>query len=464
MKLRQDEVLFIGHLASAQGLGVDPAKVHAITEMPPPSDKLRVQRLLGLAQYLAKFLPNLSDITKPLRDITQNDVQFVWEDAQKEAFKKLKEAVSVTPVRRYYNLNEEVTLQCDASQTGLDAALLQKGQPVTYPSRALAPAETRYPQIEKELFSIVFACDCFHTYVYGRKEVNIETDHKPFEPIFTKPPATAPKRLQRMLLHLQQYNLTVKYKKGKDLHLADTLSRAYLQEVNASDLTKELEDVDQLRGLPVCKETWLKVKNAFADDPVQQVLRSVILRGWPGSKGNGPESVQPYFDMRDELTVRDELVFKGQQLVVPRALRKEFMEKTYSYHIGIEGCVRRARETFFWPRMATELKKYISKCEVCLTHRNGQGKEPIRQHEFTARPWEKVSADLCECDNRILLVVSDYYGKFIEVARVNTITSRAVIKELKAIFARFGIPDTLITDNGPQFSSVEFSVCKDVDV
>ena len=171
MKLRKDEVLFIGHLASAQGLGVDPAKVRAITEMPPPSDKLGVQRLLGLAQYLAKFLPKLSDITKPLQDITQNDVQFVWEDGQKEAFKKLKEAVTVTPVLRYYNLDEEFTLQCDASQTGLGAALLQKGQPVAYASGALTRAETRYAQIEKELLSIVFACDRFHTYVYGRKEV-----------------------------------------------------------------------------------------------------------------------------------------------------------------------------------------------------------------------------------------------------------------------------------------------------
>ena len=90
----------------------------------------------------------------------------------------------------------------------------------------------------------MFICDRFHTYVYGRKEVNIETGHKPLEPIFTKPLASVPKRLQRLLLHLQQYNLTVRYKTGKDFHLADTPSRAYLQEVNASDLTRELEDVD----------------------------------------------------------------------------------------------------------------------------------------------------------------------------------------------------------------------------
>ena len=108
--------------------------------------------------------------------------------------------------------------------------------------------------------------------------------------------------------------------------------------------------------------------------------------------------------------------------------------------------------------MATEIKEYISRCDVCLTHRNSQGKEPILQHKFTVQPWAKVAAYLCEFDNRILLVVSDYYSNYIEVARLNNPTTRAVVKELKQIFARFGVPDALVTDNGPQFSSAEFAV------
>jgi len=148
VKLRQSQVLFIGHMATDQGLEVDPAKVRAIIEMPAPTDKLGVQRLLGLAQYLAKFLPHLSDVTKPLRDLTQSNVLWVWNEAQQTAFEKLKEMVTRTPVLRYYNLKEEVTLQCDASQSGLGAALMQNGQPIVYASRALTLAETRYAQIE----------------------------------------------------------------------------------------------------------------------------------------------------------------------------------------------------------------------------------------------------------------------------------------------------------------------------
>ena len=117
--LRQKEVPFIGHIATDEGRPIDPSKVRAIIEMPAPTDKAGVQRLLGLAQYLSKFLPHLSDITKPLRELTQNDVVWNWESPQQTALDTLKKAVTTTPVLRYYNLKEEVRIQCDASQSGL---------------------------------------------------------------------------------------------------------------------------------------------------------------------------------------------------------------------------------------------------------------------------------------------------------------------------------------------------------
>ena len=133
-------------------------------------------------------------------------MEWIWDSTHQTAFEVLKKAVSSAPVLRYYNLKEEVFLQCDASQSGLEAALMQ-GQPVAYASRVLSPAGTRYAQIEKELLAIVFGCDHFEAYVYGRDIVHVETDHKPLESTMLKPFNSAPKRLQRMLLHLQKYNL-----------------------------------------------------------------------------------------------------------------------------------------------------------------------------------------------------------------------------------------------------------------
>ena len=120
-----------------------------------------------MIQYLSKFLPHLSDMTKPLRDLTQQDVEWCWGDGQDSALKQIKEAVTHTPVLQYYNLEDEVTLQCDASQHGLGAVLLQKGQPVASPLQALTPTEFKYAQIEKELLAIVFACERFKVYIFG---------------------------------------------------------------------------------------------------------------------------------------------------------------------------------------------------------------------------------------------------------------------------------------------------------
>ena len=121
-------------MATDRDLCVDPSKVQAIREMPPPTDIAGIQRLLGMTLYLSKFLPHLSDITKPLHDLSQKNSARIWDHPQEKALETLKTAVASTPVLRYYNRDEEVTLQCDASQCGLGAALMQKGQPVAYAS------------------------------------------------------------------------------------------------------------------------------------------------------------------------------------------------------------------------------------------------------------------------------------------------------------------------------------------
>ena len=249
----------------------------------------------------------------------QEEVEWCWGEMQENAFRHLKEAVTRTPVLRYYNVKEPITIQFDASEKGLGAALLQNGQPVANASGALSSAETCYAQIEKELLAIVSACERFETYIYGRDVVYVDSDHKPLETIMLKPLHAAPQRLQRMLLRLQKYNLELRYKKGCDMFLADTLSRAYLPEVNASELTQELEGVDHKLLLPVSEARWQQIEHASADDPVLQELRLMTQHGWPANRSDVPPCLLPYFDIRDELVVQGMIVFKGYQLVVTAA-------------------------------------------------------------------------------------------------------------------------------------------------
>ena len=254
MKLARSEVPFIGHVATDSGLVASPEKVAAVVNMPQPTDEAGVKRFLGMVQYLAKFLPGLSEMTQPLRLLTSKGNNFCWNSSQASAFKAIKLAVSQAPVLRYYCLSDEVTVQCDASKDGLGAALMQCGQPVAFASRALTECESRYAQIEKECLAIVFACERFNSYLYGRDVVNVETDHMPLEAIFKKPLEATPARLQRMRLRLQCYSLNVTYKRGAQMYLADTLSRA-VAHVHASELesdsSRELEEVDPTLSLMV---------------------------------------------------------------------------------------------------------------------------------------------------------------------------------------------------------------------
>ena len=166
-------------------------------------------------------------MSEPLRKLTEKDAVFVWESQQQEAFEAIM--ISSAPVLKYYDVASETTIQCDASESGLGATLLQDGQPIAFASRSLSAVERQYAQIEKECLSIVFACSRFNQYIHGRDLTTVETDHKPLVPIFQKSLHSAPKRLQRMLLRLQRYNLHVKYLPGPQMFIADMLSRAYLQ-------------------------------------------------------------------------------------------------------------------------------------------------------------------------------------------------------------------------------------------
>lgn len=154
-ELQQSEVPFIGHLATKDGLKVHPNKVEAIRNIPSPKDVSELTRFWGMTQYLAKFVPKLSDITEPLRKLTQKEAPWIWTATEDRAFNFVKAMIASIPVLRYYDVSQLAVIQCDASQFGLGANPLQGGQPVVFALRSLSETEKRYAQMEKELLAIV---------------------------------------------------------------------------------------------------------------------------------------------------------------------------------------------------------------------------------------------------------------------------------------------------------------------
>ena len=191
MKIMTPEVPYIGHVLTSYGLKPDPSKVRAVKEMPSPADKPALLRFLGMVNYISKFIPNLANLTQPLRELLHKEVEWHWSERQEKAFQAIKEKLTSDATLQYYDVEKPLTVSVDASSYGLGACLLQEGRPVCYASRSLTSAEKKYAQIEKELLAIAYGCTKFHQYVYAKK-VNVETDHKPLEALFKKPLFQAP--------------------------------------------------------------------------------------------------------------------------------------------------------------------------------------------------------------------------------------------------------------------------------
>ena len=156
---------------------------------------------------------------------------FQWGPAAESAWKQIIDILSTNPILQFFDPAVKSVIQADASQHGLGTCSMQRGKPVAYASCSLSPAEHNY---EKELLAIVFACTKFHQFIYGF-HTEVQTDHKPLESIVKKPLHKISPRLKRMLLCLQRYDLSLKFVKGKYLHVADTLSRALCDDTPCED-------------------------------------------------------------------------------------------------------------------------------------------------------------------------------------------------------------------------------------
>ncbi len=269
-----DRITFMGHLITKDGIQVDPAKVKAITDMPTPARLEELQRFLRMVNYVGKFIPNLSTIAQPLHNLTATDVNWTWAEPQNSAFENLELMISNTPVLGYYDPQGELTLENDASEYGLGSALMQDGKPVAYASRSLLSAERQYAQIEKEMLAVVYGLEKFHHYTFGRN-VFVVTDHKPLISICLKPLSKVPKRLQNLMLWAQQYDFNLKFKPEEEIPIADTLSRAPLEDATS----KEIINVHNLTLHPIKDNKLAEIRMFTAKDTTLTSLGEAIMRG-----------------------------------------------------------------------------------------------------------------------------------------------------------------------------------------
>ncbi|KAJ8887458.1 hypothetical protein PR048_013673 [Dryococelus australis] len=332
-----------------------------------------------MTTYVGKFFPNLSDHTAVLRALCKQGVIWPWTQQHTIAFEHLKTLLTTTPALQYYDPHDTVTLSVDASHKGLGALLSQsKG-----------------------------------SYIYGHK-VLVETDHKPLEAIFSKPLNRCLLRLQCMQIKLQNYDIMLRYVPGKELVKPDALLRA-----SDPDIKFELQEqeIATQQGLVVhhihtSQNTLAELHLETQNDETLNHLKTIIMNGWPNSRQQVPACVKPYNSFRDELTIHNELVYKGTQIVVPKSMSCTILSEIHYNHMGIQKSKLWAREYVFWPGMSKDIQDMVDNCITRRAAKNQNSKEPQINTEIPDRPWQIVAADIFHFQGKDYLLMVDAYSKY----------------------------------------------------
>lgn len=452
-------VNYLGYNIDKEGLHPTEEKVKAITDAPVPTNVTELRSWLGLINYYGRFQRGLASILGPLHELLRKDVAWKWSEACQKAFDACKVQLSSSKVLVHYDTVKPLKLDCDASSYGVGAVLshvMEDGseRPVAYASRTLSSSERNYAQLEKEALAMIFGVKKFHKYLYGRT-FTLVTDHKPLTSILGAQsgiPTLAAARLQRWALILAAYQYKLLFRKSSDHANADALSRL------PSGNSKEGEEpsvcqVNYTDSLPISAKD---VQQETGKDPLLSRVLSFVLNGWP--EVCDTEELRPYFNRKLELSAEQGCVLWGTRVIIPPKYRNRMLEELHETHQGICRTKAYARSYIWWPSLDSQIEEYLKSCESCQMFRNKPAHAPLHPWKFPARAWQRIHIDYGMFDKKMLLIVIDSYSKWIEVHEMSSTTSGATIDKLRYMFASYGLPEEIVSDNGPQFVSEEFEM------
>ena len=455
------EVVYLGLKIDGMGVHPVPEKLKAIEEMPRPADVKQLQAYLGMLQYYARFLPNLSSVLAPLHTLLQKEVSWEWKPEQEQAWMESKRLLKSPKLLVHFDSEKELLLTCDASSYGLGAVLSHRmtdgtEKPITYASRTMNSAEKNYSQIEKEALAIVFGIKKFHQYLYGKK-FEIQTDHKPLLGLFKENkqiPTMSAARIQRWALTLAAYEYTIVFKQGNKNGNADGLSR--LPRTTSVDEQSEPEEtilfMEDIESTPISAK---QIKRWTRADPVLSQVVGFVQTGWP--EKNSKEELSPYFMRKLELSVLDGCLLWGGRVIIPKKGRQQILQDLHEAHPGVCRMKSLARSYFWWPKIDTDIETLVQGCHSCQKNRNNPSSAPLHPWEWPGKPWIRLHVDYAgPFLGKMFLVIVDAHSKWMEIFPMNQSTSTATIEKLRQTFAVHGLPEILVSDNGTCFTSEMF--------
>ena len=455
----QPSVEYLGHKVDAEGIHPTQNKLQAVLDAPAPKNVQQLRSFLGLLNYYGNFVANLATILHPLNKLLQKDCRWHWSSECARAFQAAKEGLTSSQVLLHYDPTLPIKVAADASAYGLGAVLSHvlpdnSERPIAFASRSLSQSEKNYAQIEKEALALIFAVKKFHQFLYGRK-FTLLTDHKPLLAILGSKsgiPSLAAARLQRWAVILSAYSYQLVFKPTQSHGNADGLSRLPLPEIDSTSPVPSCFNICQIQALPVTSDA---VQTATRRDPLLSKVLYYTKHGWPTRVS---DAFKPFQSRRLELTVEGGCLLWGMRVIVPRSLQEPVLRELHRSHPGVSRMKSLARSFVWWPGLDKAVENMASSCSACQAVKQAPATAPLHPWIWPTKPWQRIHVDFAgPFMGKTYLIVVDAHSKWPEVHEMSMTTSSKTISVLRHLFAQYGLPEQLVSDNGPQFTSDDFA-------
>lgn len=435
-KFCQKRISYLGYILSEEGLSIDSGKLDPILKYPSPKTLKEVRRLLGMIGFYKQFIPNYSTILAPITNLLKkNKSRLIWSEEAEQALNSIKGILTSPPVLANPDFSKQFVIESDASAVAAGAVLVQYQEgvrrPIAFFSRKFSATQMKYSATERECLAVILAIEKFRHFVEGT-QFRVVTDAQSLKWLNQISVEGNSARLARWALKLQQHDIILEYRKGKLNVIADALSRAVEVNVLSADL-----DLQRLK-------TNIEAKAEKYKD--FKIVNGKIYKYVPAGK-----SEDPRYEWK---------------LVPSKADRIKILEAEHNIaHFGFYKTLRKIQEKYYWPGMSIEIKRYCRGCDTCKTSKfpNSARVPPMGRPKIADMPWQMVSVDFVgpfprsKSGNTTLLVVTDHFSKFVMIQPMKEAKTATLVKFLESmVFLLFGVPEILISDNGPQFKSLLF--------
>ena len=465
--LGQPSVKWFGQIYSRKGVSPDPEKCKIIKNWPAPKNSSEVKSFLQTVQFNAKFMGGKAgestypDLTAPLRNLTKKYARFRWGKSEEDAFIELKKRLCSDRVLVPYDLSKKTRLYVDSSPVGTQATVcqLEEGnhwRPVSHSSRPWTSAEAGYGQIERESLGICTGMYMNKMYTLGT-HVEVVTDHEPLVTIYNNPSKPKQLRVDRHRTKLLPFSYNVVYEEGTKTPCDYGSRHPEEKQFSESEISEWCVETGTdifvnrvLEELLPSAITLDMVRRETREDKDMKLLKEYVVKhDLYGCKKNLPE----YCDIFQELTVIDNVVLKGNQIVIPTSLRADVIGLAHEGHQYSDKTLSLLRQSCWFPKMRRDVLDYVGSCVGCLSAISRNTVVPLEPNFLPERAWQNLHADFKGPigGQYYFHVLIDQYSKYPEVDLVTSTSFKKLKPKLDRIFSAQGIPEKVSADNGPPY-------------